>query len=203
MARAPKTPLAEFENFRKAFTDYVRKHLYNGVLAQSQYDGLRYIIRGYYEWKGRKIPADFRDLAYMLATTHHETAFTMQPITEYGSQSYLRGKKYWPYIGRGYVQLTWDYNYKKAGAKIGENLLEYPELALDPEYASYIMFHGMKEGWFTGHKLSEYFNAKTDDPVNARRIINGTDKASTIASYHRHFLKALQAGLAAQGESHG
>ena len=33
----------------------------------------------------------------------------MQPIVEYGS---LKGEKYWPWIGRGYLRLTWKENYR-------------------------------------------------------------------------------------------
>ena len=54
------------------------------------------------------------------------------------------------------------------------------------------MFAGMTEGWFTGKLLADYFSATKDDPRNARRIINGTDKASTIAGYHAEFLDALE-----------
>jgi predicted chitinase len=172
------------------FAEYVRNNLYGGKLAQSQYEGIRYILR---EWRGRfDFGGDHRHLAYMLATAHHETAFTMVPVTEYGSQSYLRSKKYYPYIGRGHVQLTWDYNYEKAGKKIGLDLINDPEQALVPDISAKIMFEGMAAGWFTGKSLSDYFNAKVDDPVNARRIINGTDKASTIAGYHKHWLKAIK-----------
>lgn len=175
------------------FSDIVRRDLYAGKLAQTQFEGLRFIMR---EWKARHgFGGDHRHLAYMLATTHHETAFTMQPITEYGSQKYLKGKRYWPYIGRGYVQLTWDYNYKKAGDIIGENMVDDPELALQPDLAAKIMFEGMVAGWFTGKALSNYFDHDTDDPVNARRIINGTDKAQTIAGYHKKFLGAIKSSL--------
>jgi putative chitinase len=176
------------------FAEYVRKNLYGGKLSQGQYEGVRYIGR---EWRSRfgDDAGDHRHLAYMLATAHHETAFTMVPVTEYGSQAYLKGKKYWPYIGRGHVQLTWDYNYKKAGEKLGLDLLGDPTLALEPDISARIMFEGMALGWFTGKKLGDYFNAHTDDPINARRIINGTDRASTIAGYHRHFLAAIKAAL--------
>jgi putative chitinase len=37
-----------------------------------------------------------------------------------------------------------------------------------------------------------YFNDVTDDPVGARKIINGTDKAELIAGYHRGFLIDLK-----------
>jgi hypothetical protein len=50
----------------------------------------------------------------------------------------------------------------------------------------------MAEGWFTGVKLGDYFNENTDDPINARRIINGNDKDELIAGYHDTFLEALE-----------
>jgi len=128
---------------------------------------------------------DFRWLAYMLATTWHETGFTMQPVTEYGSQKYLESKPYYPYIGRGFVQITHKTNYEKYG--IANN----PDLALEPEMAAYILIHGMVNGVFTGRKLEQYFNDKINDPFNARKIINILDRAARIAEYHNKFLKVL------------
>ena len=95
------------------------------------------------------------------------------------------------YYGRGYVQLTWKYNYKKLGDLIGVDLLNKPTLALQPDVASEIMFRGMKDGLFTGVGLPRYFKEDQDDPVNARRIINGTDHAADIAKIHAAFLVAL------------
>jgi putative chitinase len=51
----------------------------------------------------------------------------------------------------------------------------------------------MTLGLFTGKKLSHYFNDNIDDPVGARRIVNGTDKAKLIALYHKNFLDAIKA----------
>lgn len=53
------------------------------------------------------------------------------------------------------------------------------------------MVDGMEAGRFTGKKLSDYLPG---DYVNARRIINGTDKAEQIAGYARQFEAALKAG---------
>jgi hypothetical protein len=50
----------------------------------------------------------------------------------------------------------------------------------------------MGEGWFTKHKLGDYFNDETDDPLNARQIINGNDQDELIASHHAIFLKAIR-----------
>lgn len=121
------------------------------------------------------------ELAYVLATAYHETAHTMKPVREYGSETYLRKKKYYPYVGMGYVQLTWKYNYELASKKLGVDFVADPKKLLDPKYASVILVIGMKEGWFTGKKLSDYITLQKSDFINARRIINGVDKQKEIA----------------------
>lgn len=177
---------------RKAFFNGIRQQPFDGKLTANQVKGTTAILD---EWDRRKL-TDLRDLAYMLATTKWETAHTMEPITERGSQSYLRGKKYWPWIGRGYVQLTWQRNYQAMtdlarAAGLPYDLVANPELALDPKVAAFVMFEGMERGTFTGKKLVDYFNATKTDWLNARRIINGTDKAADIASIAKHFFTDL------------
>jgi len=141
--------------------------------------------------------SDIRWSAYMLATTKRETAHTMLPIEEYGkgkNRPYGKevtvkdksGKEYKnTYYGRGYVQLTWDENYKKMSSalKTGETLYLYPDKVLEPDIAYKIMSHGMRHGVFTSRKLSDYINGGQCDYVNARRIINGTDVAQMISDY--------------------
>jgi hypothetical protein len=83
----------------------------------------------------------------------------------------------------------------------GENDLEWhAEKALEPEIAVVILFEGMSEGWFTGVGLPDYFNDTEDDPYNARRVINGTDKAEMIAGYHESFLTALKSAMVVYDE---
>nr|AIA94647.1 CAZy families GH19 protein [uncultured phage] len=66
-----------------------------------------------------------------------------------------------------------------------------------PANAVKIMFRGMAEGWFTGKKLNDYLTpGKPLDWVNARRIINSTDKAATIAGYAKSFDAAILAAAA-------
>jgi putative chitinase len=55
------------------------------------------------------------------------------------------------------------------------------------------MGEGMCAGWFTGKKLSDYFNDSYADPVGARKIINPDDKGPMIADYYDAFLEALTA----------
>jgi hypothetical protein len=168
---------------RDHFFDIVRAHF--GSLGPSQVDGFDKILD---EWERRDLE-DERWLAYMLATAWHETGRKMQPVREMGSEAYLRRKPYWPYVGEGLVQVTWCRNYEKFGAKRPGDLLEWP-LALRA------LFDGMITGEFTGRQLGDYFNHRADDPVKARRIINGMDRATLVASYHRAFLEALAAPAA-------
>lgn len=181
---------------RDYFFDNVRHYLSGGSLRQEQVDGCNVLI-DWYDNENPDIPdkwhLDDRMFAYCLATTWHETAFTMQPIIEYGGQSYLKSKPYYPWYGRGYVQLTWEDNYKRQDAKLGLRgaLLANPDLALDPVIATRVLLLGMADGDFTGKKLSNYFTSDLTDWYNARRIVNGTDKAADIAAYGEKFLNAL------------
>lgn len=176
---------------RKIFFAGIRQQPFDGKLTAGQVNGVSSILD---EFERRKL-TDFRHLAYMLATAKWETAHTMQPITERGSQAYLRGKKYWPWIGRGYVQLTWERNYRAFQPEVknifGLDIVANPDAALDPRAAAFIMFDGMERGTFTGKKLSDYFNDAKTDWLNARRIINGTDKAAEIAAIAKAFFTDL------------
>lgn len=119
--------------------------------------------------------------AYVLATAYHETAHTMKPVREYGGEKYLKSKPYYPYVGMGYVQLTWLENYRKASKKLGVDFVKNPRLLLKAEYAAPILVIGSKEGWFTGKKLSDYITIDRSDFTGARKIINGSDRARLIA----------------------
>ena len=179
---------------REVYFDEVRESLFGGSLEQVHVDGQGILLS---VWEYQQVSDDLRRLAYMMATVHHECATRWWPITEYGSQSYLQGKSYYPYIGRGWVMLTWEDNYRRASDELGlvdeRDLVAHPEMALDSLIATRILFKGMSEGWFTGKRLDQYFNSDRDDPVNARQIINGNDDDKLIAGYHEKFLDALKA----------
>jgi hypothetical protein len=191
---------------RDNFFYNIRQTLFKTGLKQLQVEGINAILD---RWEAQGL-TDSRWLAYMLATVCHETAKTMQPIEEYGKgKGYKYGKKIKRsgipyslpdkiYYGRGYVQLTWFENYETMGRLLGVDLLNNPELALRPAIAADIMFEGMTKGNshfgdFTGKSLENYFNETKEDWVNARRIINGTDKADLIAGYGKKFYNALKA----------
>lgn len=132
--------------------------------------------------------------AYVLATAYHESAHTMKPIAEYGSRTYLESKPYWPFIGRGYVQLTWKANYQKASERLGVDFVTNPSLLLQAQYAAPILVLGMIEGWFTGKKLADYIDLQHSDFVGARHIINGIDRANLIALYATQYDTLLKDG---------
>lgn len=132
-------------------------------------------------------------LAYVLATAYHETAHTMKPVREYGGETYLRKKSYYPYVGMGFVQLTWKRNYQKASKELGVDFVKHPRKLLEPEYSAHILVIGSKDGWFTGKKLSDYMTISKSDYKNARRIINGLDKADVIARIARDYEASLKA----------
>ena len=208
---------------RTTFYSYVRNAPFGGRLSTTQVEGMEAILD---KWESDPKYTDIRWLAYMLATVFHETAHTMQPVRETLLKSdaaviraldkaYASGKlgqvskPYWrkdesgfAWYGRGGVQLTHRRNYETMGAILGIPLGRNPDLALDLKISVDILFEGMTKGLsnkgdFTKYSLEDYFNDKTDDPVGARRIINGTDKNNLIAGYHNSFLGALKKAVQA------
>jgi putative chitinase len=174
----------------------VRNGPFPGILTTSQVQGMDVILNA---WDTSKL-TDLRWLAYMLATTFHETARTMQPIEEFGKgKGKAYGKPTGPfhqvYDGRGDVQLTWERNYASATTRLRkmnvltkqEDLEETPALAMRPDVAAAVLIYGMTEGWFTGKKLSKFFTDNTTNWVDARTIINGHDRADVIAGYAKQF----------------
>lgn len=192
---------------RAQFFAAVRTSLFGGSLSHDQVAGIEAILD-----EAGKAVIDPRWLAYMLATTFLETAHTMQPIHERGGADYFF-RMYDPkgqrpkvaanlgntqpgdgvrFAGRGLVQLTGRRNYTLFSKLIGVDLVANPDAAMDDDVAVKIMFEGMARGLFTGKKLADYFTSKSSDWINARRIINGTDRANDIAGYAKRFYDALQ-----------
>ena len=197
---------------RSAFYSAVRASLFGGSLTQSQVDGMNVILD---EFETQKIQLDFA--AYMLATAFHETARHMQPVMETRQphedsnptvdqaiarleSSWKAGKlpwvktAYWrkngkgrSYLGRGLPQLTHEANYAKMGPLVGADLVNNPELALDPKIAVKIMIVGMTKGVFTGKDMGDYLDGVDEgdaedlrEYTNARYVVNGKDRALDI-----------------------
>jgi Chitinase class I len=197
---------------RKTFFDAVRVSLFDGVLKRHQVAGLTAVL----ERGGVAGQTDERWLAYMLATTHHETGQTMQPGRETFAASderaialldsaFENGRlpsvsvPYWrrdaegkTWLGRGLVQLTHRSNYEKMTRATGIDLVGRPERAMELAVAVDILFIGMETGAFTGRRLAQYFSAGREDWTGARRIINGRDRAELVASYGRRYFAAIR-----------
>lgn len=134
--------------------------------------------------------------AYVLATGYWETNRTMKPVVEayWLSEDWRRKNlRYFPWYGRGFVQLTWEANYIRAAKELNIPFDKNPSLALDPINAAKIAVTGMREGWFTGKKLLDYITLQRSDFVGARKIINGRDKAAEISEIARQYDALLRA----------
>lgn len=195
------------------FFSYLRRAPFGGRLTQGQIDGINMLLS---QWDYYKL-TDRRWLANILAQIFHETGARMQPVRETNANSDAQAKArlenawkagklksvktpYWRdgYFGRGSIQITHEDNYDRLGDRLDIDLVRYPDKALDPLISARIAIVGMAEGLFTNgrHKLSDYFNAKVDDPEGARAIVNGKDKAKLIAGYHKNILDAIDAANA-------
>lgn len=165
-----------------------------GSLKQEQVDNINILIDTYDNDNSME---RLSWLAYIFATIYHECAATWHPIREYGCG---KGRPYGiadsqtgqKYYGRGWVQLTWKYNYEKAAKELGIDCVNNPDLVMEVENATKICFLGMKDGWFTRKKLSDYFTDNKTDWISARKIINGMDKANLIAGYAKKFYDCLE-----------
>lgn len=139
-------------------------------------------------------------IAYVLATVEHETANSFKPVEEAfflkprsRQMAHLQTLFYFPFYGRGYVQLTLKSNYEKYSRKLGIDLVANKEKALDPNIALFVLVDGMLLGEFTGKKLGTYVNGSKTDFFNARDVINPRDKAQLIAGLAQNWLSKLNA----------
>ena len=181
----------------KKFFDHVRQHLFGGKLTEAQVSGIQRLVTAA-NFYGM---SDHRQVAYLLATVFHETDKKMQPIEEYASGAAYEGRADLGntmkgdgvrFKGRGDVQITGRRNYALFSKMLSIDLINNPSLALDPTYSAHIAVIGMMQGRFTGKKLSDYIVCGQEpDYKNARRIINGTDKANLIAGYAKQFSTAF------------
>lgn len=133
-------------------------------------------------------------VAYVLATTQWETAQTFRPVREAFWETEEWRKKhfrYYPFYGRGFVQLTWKNNYEKYSRLLGIDLVNNPDLAMEPATALFVLVHGFRTGTFTGRKITDYITMSHTDFINARRCINGSDHAGDIARLAEKFLRSL------------
>ena len=201
----------------EAFWGIIRDNLFKGKLTQGVVDTVNAIVDTYLA-QGQSRP---EHLAYILATAYHESYHRSKnpdwnPVREGFTKSneaaiavvtklfqqgrishnyalpYTSGNSYY---GRGFVQITFGENYRKMGKRLGIDLLDDPDLALERDIAAKLLVVGMLEGLYTGRKLSDYDVVGTFDAFGARRIINGQDKAGLIHGHWEKFLFAIRASI--------
>jgi predicted chitinase len=126
--------------------------------------------------------------AYVLATVEHECDNSWQPIREYGGDSAW----YAPWYGRGFSQLTHESNYRKYEQIIGVPLTQNADLALRPDVALFVLVHGFKFGTFTGYAMSDFIDLGRENFYQARKIINGLDRADHIAAIAQDWKNWIQ-----------
>lgn len=198
---------------RKVLFAGLRSGPFPGKLTAGQVSGISIILDA---WE-RSGYDDLRDLAYIIATPIIETGWTMQPIKERGGNAYYKrmydiqgqrpkkarelgnihpgdGAKF---CGMGFVQSTGRGNARKLTALVKEIFGETvdfevtPERLMEPKYAALALIVGLERGIFTGKKLSTYLRSSPPDWRNARRTVNGTDRADEIAGYAKQIYADL------------
>ncbi|WP_051888150.1 glycoside hydrolase family 19 protein [Caballeronia sordidicola] len=173
-------------------------------------------INGFFDlWKVHG-DGDQRKLAYILATARRESQGTWRPVREapgcgtdetcrekaigklLSSRALASGrpvaenyaKPAWNgqrYYGRGYIQLTFPVNYKRADDKLvtGTKLFDKPDSVMEERIAQTILVRAMMEGWYGAKRpLSYWLNAQSEDWLNARNNVNpgSPNKAVTAES---------------------
>lgn len=99
--------------------------------------------------------------------------------TQGGKANYCSGKpkdkRGLPYFGRGLIQITWQYNYKKYGDRIGVNLVDNPEAVFVPEnsYGVASAYLNEKRG---SSKKSTFDWVDEGNLTQARKSVNGGTK---------------------------
>lgn len=138
-------------------------------------------------------------VAYVVGTAWHESRLLC--IAEFrakpGTKVRAMQDRYWGtgYYGRGFVQLTWQRNYKKFGDLLGIDLVSNPDKVLEPEIGAKILVRGMRDGLFTGVGLVKYFKAdRPPEWLNARRIVNGVFHADYVARAAVAVFNVLKSG---------
>jgi len=191
---------------RAKFYAYLRQKnsgVFGTSLSQSQVEG----IEGLLDAWPRHGTSDPRDLAYILGGVYHETGGKMVPVregfarTDAGARRIVANRKYGKpdgpyghvYYGRGRIQNTWLSNMEKLTKRFGIDFVRNPDALLDPHIDAMVTIVGHREGIWTGKKLSDYITPSGADYINARRIVNGTDRAALIAGYAKAFLAAITA----------
>lgn len=197
----------EDNKYRVYFNFIVYKRLFDvKVISQSFVDSINGLFNAFNDYNSINA-TNPNYIAYMLATSYLETAYTMRAIKEYGSDAYF--SKYGrgtlakrlgnrnvadgiKYAGRGHVMITGRDNYQKFSNILNIDLINNPDLALQPSVSAKILVIGSVRGIFTTRKLSDYIkHGFRQEFIRARAVINGSDRADDIAGYALKFRECL------------
>lgn len=203
----------------EVFWGVIRDNLFRGKMTQGVVDTIDTIVNTYLS-QGQYNP---QHLAYILATAYHESYHrklnpdwnpvregfansnegAIQAVTKLYNSGRISHNYALPhtngnsYYGRGYVQITWPENYRKMGKRLDIPLYENPDLALERDVAAKLLVVGMIDGTYTGRRLADYGPINGSfDAYNARRIINGLDKADKIKGHYEIFNLAIAIAIA-------
>lgn len=189
---------------RKAFFDVARLTLFGGKLNTVQVQRLGDLL----DEAGVYPIVMAEQAAYVFATAHWETD-RFNAMEEYASGEAYEGRadlgNTQPgdgkrFKGRGFPMLTGRKNYAWASNVAGVDLLADPAAAADPLLSARLIFVGMHTGEFTGVGLGRFINPQKVDFVNARKTVNGLDRAELIADIAERYLAAINAGMTVEPE---
>lgn len=117
----------------------------------------------------------------------------------YGQLNPRTGQRYY---GRGWVQLTYDHQYRKAGELLGLPLLTQPDLALVPDNSYRILLASLTEGIPESYrqnangassgkgprvKAGDFITATQADYAQARAVINANCVGKCRANSRKYF----------------
>lgn len=154
-------------------------------------------------WNSKYQKADLRCLAYILATADYETDRQFIPTADkthgkgmpYGEMIKLNGKPYSKpyqlYYRRGIIPLCWYENYERIGILVKRDLIHHPDLLLNTSLSIEILVDGMMNGWFTGKKLTEFFNQGKYQWIGARSVVKTSEKSYFIAALAAEYYISL------------
>jgi hypothetical protein len=142
-----------------------------------------------------------------MGTVAIETASTFAPVREafWLDETWRRDNltRYYPYYGRGYVQITWESNYRAYSRKINElwgagdaiDLIARPDDAMDPDVAAAVLALYFRDHGGDGLRLSPEA-ARRGDWREVRRLVQGGDaKVEELIAMAGSAIAVADAGL--------